>query len=48
VAGGDTLPREDDVAPAFALASPDGTVVSLESQVQPHRAVVLVFYRGYF
>ena len=48
VSGGDTLPREDDAAPAFALASPDGTVVSLEAQVQQHDAVVLVFYRGYF
>jgi hypothetical protein len=37
----------DATAPAFALPSQDGHVVSLASELA-HGPVVLVFYRGYW
>ena len=35
-------------APDFSLASAGGNEVSLSGLLEDHRAVVLVFYRGYF
>ena len=36
------------MAPNFSLASAGGNEVSLSGLLEDHRAVVLVFYRGYF
>ena len=36
------------MAPDFSLPSADGDRVSLSGLLEDHRAVVLVFYRGYF
>ena len=46
--GDTTLPRENDIAPSFALSTSDGAKLTLASQLQSQDEVVLVFYRGYF
>jgi peroxiredoxin len=48
LAGDTAPPRENDIAPSFALSTPDGATLTLASQLQDRDAVVLVFYRGYF
>ena len=40
--------RERSMAPNFSLPSAGGNDVSLSGLLEDHRAVVLVFYRGYF
>ena len=45
--GDTTLPRENDIAPSFALSTSDGANLTLASQLQSRDEVVLVFYRGY-
>lgn len=44
-AGGAT---DRTMAPNFSLPSAGGNDVSLSSLIDDHKAVVLVFYRGYF
>ena len=39
---------ERSMAPNFSLPSAGGNDVSLSSLLDDHKAVVLVFYRGYF
>jgi ABC-type transport system involved in cytochrome c biogenesis permease subunit len=41
-------PRIGDQAPDFALTASDGRPVSLSQLRQGHRAVLLIFYRGYW
>jgi uncharacterized protein YcfL len=41
-------PQAGQQAPAFTLADADGKPVALAEMLQNHRAVVLVFYRGYW
>jgi hypothetical protein len=40
--------RVGQTAPDFNLASADGKQVSLSDQLRSNRAVVLIFYRGYW
>ena len=39
---------ERSMAPNFSLPSAGGNDVSLSGLLEDHRAVVMVFYRGYF
>jgi hypothetical protein len=41
-------PRTGQPAPAFTLASADGKQVALADLLKGHRAVFLIFYRGYW
>jgi peptidoglycan/LPS O-acetylase OafA/YrhL len=43
-----TAPRAGQQAPAFSLADANGKPVSLSGMLAGNRAVVLVFYRGYW
>jgi hypothetical protein len=40
--------RVGQIAPDFMLVSSDGKQVSLSDQLKTNRAVVLIFYRGYW
>ncbi len=41
-------PKAGQQAPTFTLADADGKPVALSGMLQTHRAVVLIFYRGYW
>jgi hypothetical protein len=41
-------PRAGQPAPPFTLSSADGKQVALSDLLKGHRAVVLIFYRGYW
>ncbi len=43
-----TAPRAGQPAPAFSLPDANGKPVSLSGMLAGNRAVVLVFYRGYW
>ena len=44
----ETAVRVGHSAPDFTLASADGKQISLSDQLKNHRAVLLIFYRGYW
>ena|SRR5258706_9706091 len=44
----DYAPRVGQAAPDFTLASTDGSQVALSGLLQRNRAVLLIFYRGYW
>ena len=37
-----------DTAPVFILADTHGNILKLSEEIQNHRSVVLIFYRGYW
>ena len=44
----DNAPRVGQLAPDFTLASADGSQVALSDLLKRNRAVLLIFYRGYW
>jgi hypothetical protein len=44
----DNAPRVSQTAPDFTLASADGNPVALSDLLKRNRAVLLIFYRGYW
>ena len=48
IPSGDTAAKVGQRAPDFALASTDGSLVRLSDLRQKNRAVLLIFYRGYW